>query len=279
MLFAHRGRRPCTLRPMSRTHALALFALLTCTCTSDTGTSDTSVDEVGTDTTDTGTTDTADTDTDTETGTASVLVSGDAFAFGPGTMIANAAIHVLELPELTTTSDAAGHFELELPAGVDATFVLDKAGYPRIYTKTFTLPDAGTLERVTFQVPDDATFAALATIVQIEPDPATCQLASTVTRVGKSLYDAGAHGEAGATVTIEPALPSEHGPVYFNASVIPQPSLTETSDDGGVLYTNVPPGTYVLRASKPGVEFVEVTIECDEGVLVNPSPPHGLQVL
>jgi hypothetical protein len=213
------------------------------------------------------------------TGGVLVTVSGDAFAFGPGTMIASASVSVLEHPDASATTDDAGHFSLELPAGTTATFVLDKAGYPRIYTKTFTLPEQGPLERVTFQVPDDATFAALSTIVDIEPDPATCQLASTVTRVGKSLYDAGAHGEAGATVTIDPALPPEHGPIYFNAQVIPQKDLTETSEDGGILYTNVPPGTYVLRASKAGVEFEDVTIRCDAAVLVNPSPPHGLQAL
>ncbi|MFV8749532.1 hypothetical protein ACNOYE_03150 [Nannocystaceae bacterium ST9] len=272
-----------------RTRSLALLALLTCACTDDGSTeTDTGADEIGTDSSssdssdsgsDATSTDTTGSETTETSAGETVLVSGDAFAFGPGTMIPAAAIHVLEMPEYTTSSDAAGHFEIELPAGSEATFVLEKAGYPTTYTKTFTLPDSGTLERVTFQVPDDATFAALSSIVMIDPDPTTCQLASTVTRVGKSIYDAGAHGEAGATVTIEPALPAEHGPVYFNANVIPQKDLTETSEDGGVLYTNVPPGTYVLRASKAGVEFVDVTIRCDADVLVNPSPPNGLQAL
>jgi len=264
-----------------RIRTLSLLALLTCACTTACTTEE-GTDEVADETSsDSGSSETAsESDSGTDTSAVEqVLVTGDAFAFGPGTMIPNAAISVLELPDASTTSDDAGHFELTLPAGAEATFVLEKAGYPKIYTKTFTLPDSGTLERVSFQVPDDATFAALASIVMIEPDPATCQLASTVTRVGKSIYDDGAHGEAGATVTIEPALPAENGPVYFNASVIPQPSLTETSDDGGVLYTNVPPGTYVLHASKAGVEFIDVTIRCDAGVLVNPSPPYGLQAL
>ncbi len=267
---------------------LLLLASLTTACTDDTGSDDTSSDEAdtssdSTDTDDTGSDDTSSDSTDTattETGHEEIiLVSGDAFAFGPGIMISGATVSVLELPEMTTTTDADGHFELELPPGIDATFVFEREGYAKVYTKTFTLPESGTVERVTFQVPDDATFAALATIVQIEPDPSTCQIASTVTRVGKSLYDEGAHGESGATVAIEPALPPEHGPVYFNDSVIPQADLTETSTDGGILYTNVPPGTYTLRASKPGVEFVDVTIQCEPGVLVNPSPPHGLQAL
>jgi hypothetical protein len=209
-----------------------------------------------------------------------INVSGDAFAFGPGTMIGDATVSVLELPEFTTTTDAAGHWVFpDLPAGALATFVFEKDGYPKVYTKTFTLPDTGMVERVTFQVPDNATYDALALIVDLEPDPATCQLASTVTRVGKSLYDEGAHGEAGAVVTIDPPLPPERGPIYFNAQVIPQPGLVETSEDGGVLYTNVPPGTYTLHASKDGVTFEDVVVTCEPDVLVNPSPPHGLQAL
>jgi hypothetical protein len=80
-------------------------------------------------------------------------------------------------------------------------------------------------------------------------------------------------------VTIDPALPPEHGPVYFNAQVIPQPDRVDTSEDGGVLFTNVPAGMYTLRASKPGVTFEDVVVTCDPDVLVNPSPPYGLQAL
>ncbi|MEZ4383074.1 MAG: carboxypeptidase-like regulatory domain-containing protein [Nannocystaceae bacterium] len=222
-------------------------------------------------------------ESDTSSATAAgdvVEVQGDAFAFGPGTRVAGATVTILERPEQTATTDADGHFVFPaLPAGAAATFVFNRAGYPTLYTRTFTLPADGALERVTFQAPDDATFAALAQLVEITPDPATCQIASTVTRVGKSLYDAGAHGEAGATVTITPSLPPEHGPIYFNADVVPQRDLVETSADGGILYTNVPPGDYVLTASKAGVDFEAVTLRCDADVLVNPSPPFGLQAL
>lgn len=215
-------------------------------------------------------------------GAAAVAVSGDAFAFTlPGTpygLIDGATVSILEQPELSVQTDAMGHYVLPaVPAGSEATFVIAAEGFPLAYTKSFTIPDSGTLERVTFQVPDEALFAALASLLAIEVDPAACQIVSTVTRVGKSIYDAGAHGEAGATVTLEPAIPAEHGPVYFGADVIPDRSLTETSEDGGVLYTNVPVGTYVMRAQKDGVTFEETTMKCEAGVLVNASPPYGLQ--
>lgn len=232
-----------------------------------------------------GTSETETTDTDTtETGAATLIVSGDAFAFTlPGEdygRITDAVVSVLEQPEFTVMTDAEGHFEFPaLPAGSQATFTISAAGFPSARTKTFTLPEQGPLERVTFQVPDDTLFAALASIIGTPIDPGTCQIVSTVTRVGKSIYDAGAHGEAGATVTIEPALPAELGPIYFNASVIPDKTQTETSEDGGVVFVNVPPGEYVVSAHKDGVVFEDVAIACEAGVLANASPPFGLQAL
>lgn len=221
----------------------------------------------------------------TDAGTELVVeVSGDAFAFTlpgePYGRIDAATISILEQPELSVQSDAKGHFVFPaVPPGSEATFVLEREGFPTARTKTFTIPEVGPLERVTFQVPDDALFELLAGVLAIEVDPAACQMVSTVTRVGKSIYDAGAHGEAGATVTLEPAIPAEHGPIYFGADVIPDPSLTETSEDGGVVFTNVPVGTYILRAHKDGVTFEETTMKCEAGVLVNASPPYGLQAL
>lgn len=214
--------------------------------------------------------------------TSTVSVSGHAFNFGPnGGRVVGATVRILEMPDRSTTTVEDGYFEFpDLPAEAEATFVFEHEGFPVTYTKTFTLPGAGErVERVTFQVPNDGMYDLLATVAAIEPDPDTCQIASTVTRVGKSLYDAGAHGEEGATIAITPALPAEHGPIYFNASVLPERELTETSVDGGILYTNVPPGTYHIEATKDGVEFEAVDITCEAGVLVNPSPPHGLQAL
>ena len=90
------------------------------------------------------------------------------------------------------------------------------------------------------------------------------------------MYDPGADGEGGAVVDLPGATPGA-GPIYFNSSVLPDRSLTETSDDGGVLYIQVPPGEYVMTAHKPGAEFRQVKFKCRPGVLVNASPPWGLQ--
>ena len=67
------------------------------------------------------------------------------------------------------------------------------------------------------------------------------------------------------------------GPIYFNSSVLPDRSLVETSDDGGVLYLDATPGRYQWTASKPGAAFASLVMTCRPNVLVNASPPWGLQ--
>lgn len=208
-----------------------------------------------------------------------VSLSGDAIPFvgGPDGRIAGAEVWILEQPERRVTTGADGHFEFDgLDAGSEVTLVMDHPEYYPIQTGTITLGPDGA-ERVTFQAVTYDIYDAFAEFLAIEPDPARCQMVTTVTRVGKSIYDAGAHGEAGAVVTLDPPLPAEQGPIYFNASVLPDPSLTETSEDGGVLFLQAPPGEYVWTASKPGVEFSQVKMKCRAGLLVNASPPWGLQ--
>lgn len=215
---------------------------------------------------------------------ATATISGDAFDFSVGLStgmggIASAHVFVLEDPTLSTTTDAMGHFVIPgVPVGSDASLVMEHPDYILIQTATFEVPAAG-LSRVTFQAVTPDVRDALAGVLGLTIDPAACQLVTTVTRIGRSVYDPGAHGEAGATVTIDPPLPASSGPVYFNSSVIPQASLTETSDDGGVLYANVPPGDYVWTATKAGATFAPLRMTCRAGVLVNAAPPWGLQRL
>ena len=78
---------------------------------------------------------------------------------------------------------------------------------------------------------------------------------------------------AGATATTSPGLP---GPIYFNDNVIPDPSLTETSTDGGVIWTEVPSGTYRVSAQHPTKRFSSFVATCRKGRVVNANPPQGL---
>jgi len=213
----------------------------------------------------------------------SVAISGEAFLFNGGTgldgRLPGATVSVVEAPDRTTTTAIDGHFAIDgFAEGAVVTFALQFPDHHPIQTGTFTV---GTepLERVTFQVVHDAIYAQLAEMLTITPDEAgSCQIVTTVTRVGRSLYDEGAHGEAGATVTLDPPLAGE-GPIYFNASVLPVRAETATTEDGGVLFINVPPGQYTLTATKAGMTFRPVRITCRAGWLVNASPPWGLQAI
>jgi hypothetical protein len=83
-------------------------------------------------------------------------------------------------------------------------------------------------------------------------------------------------GLPGVQVSLTPAARAESGPVYFNEQVMPDRSRSTTSIDGGVLYYRVPPGNYVMRASKAGTVFSEVRFQCRAGVVVNAGPPMGV---
>jgi len=214
-------------------------------------------------------------------GAGDVSVSGDAFLFNGGVdgRVAGATVTVLERPDLQLVTGADGHFQFDgFAEGDQVTLALEIADHHPIQTGTLTVGPDG-LERVTFQVVHQAIYDLLAQMLGVVPDEANrCQIVTTVTRVGKSLYDEGAHGEAGVTVTIDPPT-GEEGPIYFDSSVLPDRNLTETSDDGGVLFLQVPPGVYTLTATKPGATFRPLVMTCRAGWLVNASPPWGLQRL
>lgn len=223
---------------------------------------------------------------DEETPVPTVSVSGNAFAFtNSGGDVAGGEVSILELPDRLATTDEDGAFRFDdLPGDADVTFVLAHPDYVPIQTATHTLAGED-LEQMTFQVPTPGLYDVLAASVRLEPDDARCQIATTVTRLGNSLYDdtRGTHGEPGATVTIDPPLPETHGPIYFNLVkynvIYPDLMLTETTDDGGALFLNVPPGDYTLRAHKADTEFREARMRCRAGMLVNASPPWGLQAV
>ncbi len=214
-----------------------------------------------------------------------VAASGNAFAFTlRGGHIEGAYVTLLEHPERCARTAADGAFRFDgLAPGETVTLRMHHPMYPLIQTGTHALPMTG-LERLTFQAPDYSIYGLLSSVTATESRPDRCQIATTVTEVGRSLYTAEfpSHGEAGATVTISPTPPEADGPIYFQyygaGQILPDRSLRETTRDGGVLFLNVTPGDYVLSAHKAGVNIRDVRVRCVAGVLVNASPPWGLQV-
>lgn len=219
-----------------------------------------------------------------------VTVTGVARAFSATDwVITGGEVHIVELPDRVTTLDEDGEWSFEdLSRGQVVTFELVHPDYVPIRTGSFLLGselDGGDeLVDVTFQAPDPATYELMALAAGIEADDDACQVATTVTRRGHSMLSGGpTHGEPGATATLTPDADWEAGPIYFNLAssgfIWPDPTLTETTHDGGVIWTNVPPGRYLMEGFKEGAVIRPVKIDCVAGYLVNASPPWGLQVL
>ena len=64
-----------------------------------------------------------------------------------------------------------------------------------------------------------------------------------------------------------------------SSSVIPDRTLTQTSNDGGVLWLDVPAGVYRFSARHPSDRFASFIATCEPGRLVNANPPQGLYQL
>ena len=80
------------------------------------------------------------------------------------------------------------------------------------------------------------------------------------------------HGVPGATSIAYPALGE---PIYFTEQTIPLPSQTETSLDGGVVWTEVPAGTYRIVTTSPTDRFASFLATCKPRRVVNANPPWG----
>lgn len=217
---------------------------------------------------------------DHDAAAGTVAVEGHAFVFNVnGGRIHGAKITVLEDATKLAYTDKKGHFLLKgFKPNSEVTLRLEATGYPKNQTATLNVGTGG-LTKVTFQVPSLAIYNMLAAVIKIKPDATKCQMVTTVTRKGKSLYDPGAHGEQDVVVTAAPTPKAELGPVYFNSNVVPDVKMKKTSDDGGVLWANVTPGEYVLTGVKAGVKLRPVKIKCKAGWTVNGAPPWGMQVL
>jgi len=211
-------------------------------------------------------------------------ITGRAFVFGPnnsGLSLEGATVSVAEAPEIHTTVMADGSFSFEVPSGAPLSFLVEQPDFHLNQSAAIPIGPDG-IAMLGFQVPTEDTFNLLAILSDIdEIDPTRCQISTTVSRAGTEPYGGPALGEPDVVVSIEPPLPKESGPIYFayvsDSTILPHRTLTATSIDGGVIFANVPPGEYVLKATKEGKQFTPVEIRCRAGHLVNAAPPNGLQ--
>jgi hypothetical protein len=212
-----------------------------------------------------------------------VNISGRAYAFNHmDTYLAGATIRVRELPRLSATTDANGDYSLEVPDDTNVTpYIEPPDGYNQIDLQTFHTRGAD-VENANFQTPGDLEYNGLAALLSVPmgPDgrPVDCVIVTTasardVRGVDYDTFRARTpHGVPGAQAGTRPPVP---GPTYFNESVIPDPSKTETSEDGGMIWTEVPAGTYRVVTSSPSTRFASFLATCAPGRVVNANPPWG----
>ena len=211
-----------------------------------------------------------------------VTISGRAYVFNHSeTSIAGATIRVRELGA-TAITDANGDYELTVPDETLVTpYIEPPAGYHEIDLQTFHTRGKA-IENANFQTPADAEYYGLAALLSVPfgPDgrPEQCVIVTTasarnVRGVDFETFQARTpHGVAGATSRAEPALPE---PIYFNESVIPDPSRTATSGDGGIIWTGASAGTYRVITESGSTRFASFLATCEPGRVVNANPPWG----
>lgn len=226
--------------------------------------------------------DPAPTESDTEPDSGwtgpEVTLSGYAFEFIGFEPIGGARVHLAEFPDRVAHTAADGTWSLRAPDAPALTPILEAEGFKTTALATIA-PGGEDVDQLGFQMVRPGAFDVLAVLSGVVPDEARCQVALTITEAGIRDLDLdglrrwGAHGVAGVTVSADP--PSDVV-VYFNAQVIPTPSLTESSRDGGVTLGNLDPGVYRVEGQHPTLSFDPITVTCAPGRFVNAGPPRGL---
>jgi hypothetical protein len=208
--------------------------------------------------------------------------------------VAGARVSIAELPItklLNIRSDANGQWKFNAiklkGTPLSISFVYDLAGYTTTKSQVFSIGDAGTTD-LAVQFPTAAYYAAAKGQIEQEiggligaPYPLANVLVTTVGKSWASMYNPELpHGDPGAVVSISPAapFPASLGPVYFNADVSPDPTLSSTSVDGGVLFGNLAAGSYTVTATKAPFSYAALTFVIEDDIsLYVASPPHATQ--
>jgi hypothetical protein len=203
-------------------------------------------------------------------------------------------VWIAELPitrRLSIRTDADGQWAVQAVKvkgrPLPISLVYEHAGYQTTKSQVFQVGDAGITD-LSVQFPTAAYFAAAKGQIEQQiggligaPYLLRNVLVTTVGKAWASMFSPDLpHGDPGAQVTVSPAIqfPVALGPVYFNQAVAPDPTLTSTSVDGGVLFGNLANGSYSFTASKAPFSYATVSFAVQDGIdLYVASPPHGIQ--
>jgi hypothetical protein len=208
--------------------------------------------------------------------------------------VAGTQVWIAEAPatrKLKLRSDAAGRWNLVAVKlkgrPFSASFVYEAPGYVTTKSQVFEIADTD-ITNLAVQFPTAAYYAlAKADIEQkigaLIGAPYTLRnvLVTTVGKAWASMYSPDLpHGDPDVTVSSVPAtqFPISVGPVYFNEAVAPDPTLTSTSVDGGVMFGNLAAGLHTVTASKAPFTYASLTFRVQDDIgLYIASPPHATQ--
>jgi hypothetical protein len=208
--------------------------------------------------------------------------------------VAGARVSLAELPitrVLNIRADADGKWGFKAVkvkgAPLRLSFVYELAGYPTTKSQVFEIGDAGITD-VAVQFPTQAYYAVAKGQIEQQigaligaPYSLRNVLVTTVGKSWASMYSPELpHGDPGVAAAISPAVafPAQLGPVYFNEAVAPDPTLTSTSVDGGVLFGNLASGSHIITASKAPFSYATLTFVVQDAIeLYVASPPHATQ--
>ena len=207
----------------------------------------------------------------------------------PGTLVSIAELPITRL--LNVRSDASGKWATSVVkikgVPLHVSFVYENAGYVTTKSQVFDIGDAG-IGDLSVQFPTAAYYAAAKGQIEQQigaligaPYTLNNILVTTVGKAWASMFNPMLpHGDPGARVTSTPAIqfPAGVGPIYFNESVAPDPTINVTSVDGGVLFGNLANGRYAFSAVKAPFTYSTVRFVIQDGIgLYVASPPHGIQ--
>jgi hypothetical protein len=202
-------------------------------------------------------------------------------------------VWIAEYPEtkdLGIRTDETGWWTMYVvkQAGVEVefSFVYEKDGWVTTKSNVITVGDEDITD-LAIQYIDPLYYEQMmkpyVEAIWLGDTPLQNAMVVTVGKSWSSMHDGRLpHGDPGALAFASPA--PEIGPIYFNRQVIPDPTLTQTSVDGGVAWLNLPVDqTYHVTAAKGGVTYKTVRFNVDaadveHGVeLYIASPPHSVE--
>jgi hypothetical protein len=208
--------------------------------------------------------------------------------------VAGTLVSIAEVPitrKLNLRSNAAGQWSVDAikikGVPLHVSFIYEHADYVTTKSQVFEIGDGG-ISDLSVQFPTQAYFTLAKGQIEQQiggligaPYTLNNILVTTVGKAWASMFDPMLpHGDPGAQVVVGPAIqfPASVGPIYFNESVAPDPTINVTSVDGGVLFGNLASGRYSFTASKAPFSYSTVTFAIQDGIgLYVASPPHGIQ--